>query len=266
MKQRSLLNWLAAGLYVFAMFGIQAGTVAVATMGDTQVVMAADEDAGDAAAADSGATKESVLMWTFRSLGPLYSIVFLAISFALVALAIKYFIALGHSKNVPADLQAQFEELVTNRQFSEAYELVKEDDTYLGRVLATGMAKVSSGYDKSVAAMQETSDDISMSFEQGLSYIGLIAGTSTMVGLLGTVHGMIMSFQVIATATAAPKPNELAGGISTAMFTTLVGLIVAIPAIAILLILKNRLNRTVFEVGSISEDLIGKLLAAAQKK
>ena len=75
-----------------------------------------------------------------------------------------------------------------------------------------------------------------------------------------------MSFQVIATATAAPKPNELAGGISTAMFTTMVGLIVSIPAVCLYQVLRNKLTRTVFEVGSISEDLIGKLLAAASKK
>lgn len=265
MKQRSLLGWIAAGLYAIAMIGVPVGTFAVATLGDTQVAMAQD-DAAPAADADSGAKKQSILMWTFNSLGPLYSFVFLGISFALVALGFKYLLALRHGSNVPADLQAQFEELITNRQFSEAYELVKEDDTYLGKVLAAGMAKVASGYDKSVAAMQETSDDISMSYEQGLSYIGLIAGTSTMVGLLGTVNGMIMSFQVIATATAAPKPNELAGGISTAMFTTMVGLIVSIPALVIFQVLKNKLARIIFEVGSISEDLIGKLLAAAQKK
>ena len=261
MKQSSLLNWIAAALYLVAMIGVPAGTFAIAVAGDTPVVMAQDD-----AADDGGAKKESILMWTYHSLGPLYSFVFLGISFALVALGFKYILALRVSSNVPEDLKNQFEELVTNRQFSEAYELVKEDDTYLGKVLAAGMAKVASGMDKSVAAMQETSDDISMSYEQGLSYVGLIASTSTSVGLLGTVNGMIMSFQVIANATAAPKPNELAGGISTAMFTTMVGLIVSIPAVCLYQVLRNKLTRTVFEVGSISEDLIGKLLAAASKK
>ena len=261
MKQSSLLNWIAAALYLVAMYGVPAGTFAIAVAGDTPVVMAQDD-----AADDSGPKKESILMWTYHSLGPLYSFVFLGISFALVALGVKYILALRVSSNVPEDLKNQFEELVTNRQFSEAYELVKEDDTYLGKVLAAGMAKVASGMDKSVAAMQETSDDISMGLEQGLSYVGLIAGTSTSVGLLGTVNGMIMSFQVIANATAAPKPNELAGGISTAMFTTMVGLIVSIPAVCLYQVLRNKLTRTVFEVGSISEDLIGKLLAAASKK
>lgn len=263
MKQTSLLNWIAAALYLVAMIGVPVGTFAIAVAGDTQIAMAQDEAAP---ADEGGANKESILVWTYKSLGPLYSFVFLGISFALVALGFKYILALRVSSNVPEDLKNQFEELVTNRQFSEAYELVKDDDTYLGKVLAAGMAKVASGMDKSVAAMQETSDDISMSYEQGLSYVGLIAATSTSVGLLGTVNGMIMSFQVIAQATTAPKPNELAGGISTAMFTTMVGLIVSIPAVCLYQFLRNKLTRTVFEVGSISEDLIGKLLAAASKK
>ena len=261
MKQSSLLNWIAAALYLVAMYGVPAGTFAIAVAGDTPVVMAQDD-----AADDGGAKKESILMWTYHSLGPLYSFVFLGISFALVALGFKYILALRVSSNVPEDLKVQFEEFIKNEQWSEAYELVKEDDTYLGRVLAAGMSKIASGMDKSLAAMQETSDDISMSYEQGLSYVGLIAGTSTSVGLLGTVNGMIMSFQVIANATAAPKPNELAGGISTAMFTTMVGLIVSIPAVCLYQVLRNKLTRTVFEVSSISEDLIGKLLAAASKK
>lgn len=249
---RSLLNGLTTAQARIFM-------AAIVLMGSAQAVLAQEEAAAEQ-------KSQSLLVWLWNGLGPLYAIAFLFISFALVALAFKYVLALRRSTNIPEELQTQFEELVTNRQFSEAYELVKEDDTYLGRVLASGMAKVASGYDKSVAAMQETSDDISMGYEQGLSYIGLIASTATMVGLLGTVHGMIMSFQVIARATAAPKPNELAGGISTAMLTTMVGLLSSIPALCLFLFLKNRMDRIVFEVSSISEDLIGKLLAAASKK
>jgi biopolymer transport protein ExbB len=87
-----------------------------------------------------------------------------------------------------------------------------------------------------------------------------------MVGLLGTVHGMIMSFNVIATATAAPKPSELAEGISTALFTTLVGLIIAIPAIAAYNILRNRVARLVLETGIISENLMSRFQNVGGKR
>ena len=69
---------------------------------------------------------------------------------------------------------------------------------------------------------------------------------------------MIASFQVIATGGSTPKPADLAAGISTALFTTLVGLAVAIPAIAAYNILRNRVSRLLLEVGVTSEDLMSR--------
>ena len=79
-----------------------------------------------------------------------------------------------------------------------------------------------------------------------------------MIGLLGTVQGMIASFTVIATSPTTPKPRELAQGISTALFTTLVGLALAIPAIAAYNLLRNRVQRLVLEVGIVSEGLLSR--------
>jgi biopolymer transport protein ExbB len=79
-----------------------------------------------------------------------------------------------------------------------------------------------------------------------------------MVGLFGTVDGMIRSFSVIANSASTPKASELATGISTALFTTLVGLAIAIPAIAAYNILRNRIARLVLEVGILSEGLMSR--------
>jgi len=88
--------------------------------------------------------------------------------------------------------------------------------------------------------------------------MALIGTISPMVGLLGTVQGMIASFSVIATSSGQPRPAQLADGISTALFTTLVGLFIAIPAIAIYNILRNRVARLVLEVGIVSEGLMSR--------
>ncbi len=77
-----------------------------------------------------------------------------------------------------------------------------------------------------------------------------------MVGLLGTVHGMIISFGEIANSTQTPKPSELAGGIQVALYTTLVGLILAIPAIVFLQPLKNKIAAMIAVVGKESETMI----------
>ena len=97
-----------------------------------------------------------------------------------------------------------------------------------------------------------------MKLEHRLSYMQLIGTISPMIGLLGTVHGMIQSFQMIAIGGTAPKPADLAQGISTALFTTLIGLGIAIPAIAIYSILRNRISRLVLEVGILSEGLMSR--------
>jgi biopolymer transport protein ExbB len=101
-------------------------------------------------------------------------------------------------------------------------------------------------------------EEENMKLEHRLSYMALIGSIAPMVGLLGTVDGMIGSFSVIANSPTTPKPNELAAGIATALFTTLIGLVIAIPAIAVYNILKNRVSRLVLEVGIISEDLLSR--------
>jgi biopolymer transport protein ExbB len=69
---------------------------------------------------------------------------------------------------------------------------------------------------------------------------------------------MISSFQVIANTTQSPRPAELAKGISTALFTTLIGLFIAIPAIAAYNLLRNRVARLVLEVGILSDNLMSR--------
>jgi biopolymer transport protein ExbB len=136
----------------------------------------------------------------------------------------------------------------------------------LGKVLSAGLAKLSVGYNQAIEAMQEVGEDEDMRLEHRLSYIALIGSISPMIGLLGTVQGMIMSFNVIATSTTAPKPSQLAEGIATALFTTLVGLIIAIPAIAVYGILRNRIARLVLEVGIVSENLMSRFQSVGGKR
>ena len=104
--------------------------------------------------------------------------------------------------------------------------------------------------------MQEVGEEETMKLEHNLSYMALIGNISPMIGLFGTVQGMISAFQTIATSPTTPKPSALALNISTALFTTLAGLAIAIPAIAVYNILRNRVQRLTLQVGVTSEELI----------
>jgi biopolymer transport protein ExbB len=202
-----------------------------------------------------------------RALGWTYSLVFLSISFTLVALCVMGVLAARRENVVPSQLIARFEGNLNEKRYQEAYELARTDGSFLGHVLSAGLAKLSTvGYSQAIEAMQEVGEEENMKLDHQLSYVAMIAAISPMVGLFGTVHGMIMSFQVIATSTTAPSPQKLADGIMTALWTTLVGLFIAIPAIAAYTILRNRVSRLVLEVGIVSEGLMSRFQNVGVRK
>jgi len=225
-----------------------------------------DDNNAPAEVGDQAAEGEtSYLTWVFEALGIGYMLIFLALSFTLVALFVMNLITSARSKVCPVHLVEDFEEMLDNKQYQDAYELAKEHESVLGSVLSAGLAKLSAGYPQAIEAMQEIGEEENMKLEHRLSYMALIGTISPMVGLFGTVHGMIAAFQVIATGGSTPEASELAGGISTALFTTLLGLAIAIPAIAVYNILKNRVARLMLEVGILSEGLMGRFEGVGKK-
>ncbi|HEY5313249.1 MAG TPA: MotA/TolQ/ExbB proton channel family protein [Pirellulales bacterium] len=218
-------------------------------------------------AADSGSERqaETELEFFYHALGMRYTVAFLFISFCFVALLVMNILALRRDSICPLTLVQGFEAHLNEKRYQEAYELAKADESFLGRVLAAGLSKLSSGYPQAVESMQAVGEDETMRLEQRLSYIALIGTVAPMVGLLGTVDGMVQSFQVIAQSDTQPKPAQLAGGISMALITTLVGLWLAIPAVAFFGFFRNRLARLVFEAANISEQLMGRFSNPAKK-
>jgi biopolymer transport protein ExbB len=217
------------------------GAVVAPAIVTPDVAMAQDEDA----AAD-GATEpdgESMLVFYYKALGLRYVIVFLALSFALVALLVMCFLQIRSAVLMPKGLSEAFEKHLDAKEFQQAYELAKADDSYLGHVLAAGMAKMPTGYGPAVEAMQAEEGEQAMKLDHKVSYVSLIGALAPMFGLLGTVDGMVAAFMVIAKSATAPKPSELAVGISQALITTLIGLWLAIPAIACFALFKNWLQK-----------------------
>lgn len=262
---RRMAAWICGMALTLVPF-IGFATLAVAPLTQAAAQDAAAEPAAAAPAADADATKaapgkpkgKSYLIWAAESLGWIYSPVFLLLSFILVALFVMNLLTARRDNICPVHLVEGFEAHLNEKQYQEAYELAKSDDSFLGQVLAAGLAKLSSGYSQAIEAMQEVGEEESMKLDHRLGYMNLIGVISPMIGLFGTVHGMISSFSVIANSTEQPKPNELAEGISVALFTTLAGLFVAIPALAAYNLLRNRVARLTLEVGILSEGLMSR--------
>ncbi len=200
--------------------------------------------------------QESYLVWFYNALGLRYVVIFLTISFTFVAYFVMNLLVTRRDQICPLHLVEAFEGHLNEKRYQEAYELAKADESILGQVLASGLAKLSTGYDNALAAMQETGQEESLKMDQRLSILALIGTVAPMFGLLGTVNGMVASFQVIARSSTTPKPSQLAQGISMALVTTLVGLWLAIPAIMAFNLLKNRQTKLLLEAGIFSENLM----------
>ena len=222
--------------------------------------------AADASAGGETQKKENYLVWMFRALGWVFGPVFVILSLVDVALIVMNLMAIRRVNLVPENLILEFGELMDSQKFQEAYQVAKENDSLLGRVLAAGLSKVPSGYEKAVQTMQDVGQEETMKLEHQIGYLALVGNLAPMVGLFGTVVGMIASFQVIAAGGATPSPQKLAEGIATALFTTMIGLTIALPSLAIYDIIKNRLARFILEIGIISDNYIGRFSSVAHKK
>lgn len=259
---RQHLEMLRAIVCSLLLLFIVFGAVSTLTMSTPLVASAQDADGDETENKDA----PSVLKWMFDALGYGYSLIFLALSFTLVSLFVMNLIKARRDNVVPEELVENFEACLDEKQYQEAYDLAKSDESFLGQVLTAGLGKLSAGYAQSIEAMQEVGEEESMKMEHRLSYLALIGTVAPMLGLFGTVDGMIRSFRVIAISEQTPKPQKLAEGISTALFTTLVGLAIAIPAISAYNIMRNRVSRLVLEVGIISESLMGRFQSVGKKK
>ncbi len=153
----------------------------------------------------------------------------LAISVITVSFIVINSIEMFRSRFINDAFKAQFQSMTENRQFKEAFDAAKADKSLLGRLLVAGLSRINDGHSEAMAAVQELGDDENMRYEHRLSYLAMIGNIATLVGLLGTVWGMVGSFIVISSSDATPKPSELAKGVSQALVTTICGLIQAIP-------------------------------------
>ncbi len=206
-----------------------------------------------AMAQDDAAAQELSIGTLIAASGPVGWLI-IVLSVVGLALCIEAFITLKRERLAPPELIDEVQSLFNEGQYQEAMELCESEESFFTRTCSAGIAKIGHSFDTIQTAIEEMGDEESIKLHQKIGWIAVLATVAPMVGLFGTVQGMIVSFHTIAT-TVNPAPSELADGIYTALLTTLMGLMVAIPMTALFAFLRNRLVRSVIEVGAIVEDL-----------
>jgi biopolymer transport protein ExbB len=219
------------------------------------------DDPADGAASDSDAgaprseSRESFFQWMIRASG-LIGIVIAAMSFYLAALVVWMAIRYRRSAALPRRLIREVQELLDQRRYSDAYSRAAADSSLFGRVLAAGVRKLPGGMAQAQRAMEMANEDVTMEMEHRTTYLATVGTLGPMIGLVGTVYGMIKAFSVIATAGSSPQASQLAEGISTALFATLEGIAISIPAIYFYSFFRNRIARLSLEATMAAEPLL----------
>lgn len=185
---------------------------------------------------------------------------------AFIALAVYNFMNLTKAKYCPTDLQIALMDHMSACRVRSAIELAASHPSYLGRLVAYSFPNIDAtqpdtlGRDQVEDAMADFTNNETRKTMTWINYISVIAQASPMLGLLGTVIGMVSAFGTLQTSGAA-DPSALAGDISVALLTTLWGLINAIPCIIAFYMLKNKYNGLVADSIHIAEEMINAAIA-----
>ena len=149
--------------------------------------------------------------------------------------------------NIKADdLMKKVQDLVLARKHDEALLMVTQlEDKPIARAFKLIIEKSDREDEAIFQAHDIALSEVIPLYTKRLHYLSMLANVATLLGLLGTIHGLIISFQAVAQADPAAKQHLLANGISVSMYTTALGLAVAIPAMVFFSILTSRQNELI---------------------
>ena len=172
-----------------------------------------------------------------------------------LAIVIERFVTLRERRILPHTLVADVWRLASNRQLTEEKVREIQRGSPLGRILAAGLLDRTQERETMKASIEEVGGHVAHELGRYLNALGTIAAVTPLLGLLGTVVGMISVFTSI-TAVGVGNPAQLAGGISQALITTAGGLTVAIPSLMFHRYFRARVDGLVVEMEKESLKLV----------
>lgn len=221
---------------------------------------------GEGTGMSGSAAAQLDLRELFRA-GGVIGLIIAALSVAMVALIVEHLLTIRRRALMPDGLAEEAHSLIQQGLFKQAEQRCRERPSFLGYVLSAGLAEVGLGYSAVEKAMEDASTEQAARLFRKIEYLSVIGTIAPMLGLLGTVWGMILAFMEF-ELKANPQVAELAPGIYKALVTTLLGLGVAVPALASFAIFRNRIDELVAEASLLAEHVFAdfKRSLAARRK
>jgi biopolymer transport protein ExbB len=187
-------------------------------------------------------------------------IIWFLLALSAVCLGLLGSMALDNRRSniIPADLPDRAGELLGGKRYDEAMELARSGPSDAAAILGAALEEAPMGHEAMLHAADQRAEELMLRRFRRIEPLNIIGNVAPMIGLFGTVYGMILAFREIVAAGGAPDPVGLAAGIGTALTTTFWGLVVAIPALAGYALIRNAIDGHTLEAARTVEQLIAR--------
>jgi biopolymer transport protein ExbB len=222
------------------------------------VTVFAQEAAEAAAEGEAGQHAQKTLWETIIEGGPLLILIWvsiLATSVIMVTLIIQNIMTLKPTKLAPPPLVQSLQQTIGSGNYQEAWETCRQNNNYLANVLRAGLSRIGRGKEAVEDALAEHGLREATLLRTRNSYLSVIGVVAPMIGLLGTVIGMIGAFAVLGS-TGISNPQALAARIGEVLIATASGLFIAIPAFIAYYVFRNMSQKAIV----IADDTVNSLI------
>lgn len=196
------------------------------------------------------------MFYSFIVAGGFIGWLLILVDVASIAIIIEQFITIRREKILPPGLHGKIRRLFEQKQYREAIEFTSAEGSILSHVIHAGLNEAAHGYFAMTRAMEEANEERTTKLLRKIEILNIFGNVSPMLGLLGTVYGMILTFNAIVRAGGMPDAAGLADGVGTALVSTFWGLIVAIPALTAYGVLRNRIDGLSAETAVAAQELV----------
>lgn len=179
-------------------------------------------------------------------------------------LCIEHFISLRRQKMAPDDLTDELRALIDEEAYDDAIELCEERPCYVSSLISSALRMRHAGYEEMIGGLEAAAAEETLKLNTHISYLSLLGNVAPLLGLLGTVTGMITSFQRIETLKA-PTPGDLAEGVYESLVNTTMGLFIALLFLTAYFLFKNFVSKVTLSMNLQAVDML-KHLAGEQHK
>ncbi len=197
--------------------------------------------------------------------GAIMIVILLALSITAAYLIFDHLMTIRRKDLMPEGLGEQVRQCLVSGDIVGAQQACSAQPSFLSFVLMHGISELEFGWGAVEKSLEDALAEQSARLFRKIEYLSVIGNIAPMVGLLGTVIGMIVAFQNVASTQGTASAPQLAEGIYQALVTTVGGLIVAIPSIGAFAIFRNRIDQFVAEAAYVAQHVFGPLRRGRKK-